>query len=87
MMLYYLRIGVLLSLFNLFATMLGGASYQQALHAEARKTRLPRLHWLLLPFAIIVGWPINLSYTIGVLLGLLPKKDWQQLNDEYKDNH
>jgi hypothetical protein len=85
MILYYLNIGVLLSLFNLLATMAEGATYHQALRVEAFKSKLPHLHWLLVPLAIVIAWPINLSYTLAVLLHLLPAKTWRELADKYED--
>jgi hypothetical protein len=78
-----LRIGTLLTIFNTLLNMIAGATLAQACRAEARKTKFSmRHHWLLLSCYTLVLWPLNLAYTIAVTLNFLPRKSWQELNNE-----
>jgi hypothetical protein len=80
----YVELGLLMTLVNFLVNAFLGATLVESIRAEARKTWLPKFPWFLQLLCLPVLWPLSVSYSGCVVVGLLPKKSWQQLNDEYK---
>jgi hypothetical protein len=78
----YLRIGFCLLLSNIGFTMLDGASFKQALRVVAIRTGIVAAWPLpLQPFCCRLLWLLSFKYTLLVMAGVLPKKNWQELLD------
>ncbi|WP_426491060.1 hypothetical protein [Hymenobacter sp. 102] len=82
LLLLYLRAGLMITAFYLVVDMLAGATIQQAIVVQGVRCELRKLPLVITALLMLMVWPVGVVYSLRIVLGLLPRKSFDELYEE-----